>query len=84
MHQFSQENASDNIRHWLLNDIKYRKELMDAMTIFINYSLSGKIMWITSTDDTKGMTESDLSLFMEQNSIGLLFDDLRISKWITI
>ena len=39
LHQFIKENVSNHIKHWVLNDINYRKELMDTMTIFFKHLL---------------------------------------------
>ena len=75
LHLLDQNMVHDKIKHWILRDLNYDRDLMIIITLFAKNSLSGKVINLTSISNCKKMVYQDLIQIMEEKTIDIIFEE---------
>ena len=76
LHLFNENMIHDKIKQWILNDMDYKMHLLEVIKLFTKHSLSGQVINLTSITNCKKIIFEDLTRFMEEQTIDIMFEEL--------
>ena len=80
LYRFTHADISNNIKHWIFNDINYKNNLLKTMQILSQCSLSGQLICDLSMQNIRNILEETMIEYMSYSTVNIIFHELSQMK----